>query len=56
MYTIDDMICSILSLHQGRKKEIVIYAKRAEEQAKKLEMNDEELLNYVEDYIRDCLE
>ena len=56
MYTLDDMICSMLSLHLGSKKEIVKYARKAEEQAKKLRMNDEETIRYVEDYIRDCLD
>lgn len=56
MYTLDDMICSMLSLHLGHKKEIVKYARKAEEQAKKLELNDRETLSYIEDYIRDCLD
>lgn len=55
MYTLDDMICSALSLNPGHKKDIAEYARKAEEQAKKLRMNDEETLRYIEDYIRDCL-
>lgn len=56
MYTLDDMICSMLSLHLGSKKDIAEYARKAEEQAKKLRMNDRETLSYIEDYIRDCLD
>lgn len=56
MYTLDDLICSIMSLYPGHKKDIIRYAKKAEEQAKKLGMNDKETVRYVEDYIRDCLD
>lgn len=56
MYTVDELICSMLSLHQGKRKDIIKYARKAEEQAKKLELNDKETLSYIEDYIRDCLD
>lgn len=56
MYTLDDMICSALSLNPGHKKDIAEYARKAEEQAKRLELNDRETLSYIEDYIRDCLD
>ena len=56
MYTLDDLICSIMSLYPGHKKDIVRYAKKAEEQAKKLGMNRQEKLDYIDNYIRDCLE
>lgn len=56
MYTLDDLICSMISLYHGRKRDIIKYARKAEEQAKKLRMNDKETIRYVEDYIRDCLD
>lgn len=56
MYTVDDLICSILSLYPGKRKDIIKNARKAEEQAKRLELNDKETLSYIEDYIRDCLD
>ncbi len=38
------------------KSEIIEHAKRAEEQANKLELDRQEKLDYIEDYIRDCLD
>lgn len=56
VYTLDDLICSMLSLYPGKRKDIIKNARKAEEQAKRLELNRQEKLDYIEDYIRDCLD
>lgn len=56
MYTYDDILCSIMSLYLGKRKDIIEYGKEAEKQANLLKLDGNEKALYIDDYIRDCLD
>lgn len=56
VYTLDDSICSLLSLYPGMKSEIIEYGRAAENQSNLLKLDGNEKALYIDDYIRDCLD
>lgn len=56
MYTLDDVIRSIIGLYPGQNQDIYAYAKRGGELADSLELKDKDRIDFIEFYIRDKLD
>lgn len=56
MYTLDNVIKSIIGLYPGQSQDIYAYAKRGEELADSLELKGKDRIDFIESYIRDKLD
>ena len=56
MYTLNDVIKSIIGLYPGKSQDIYAYAKRGGELADSLELKDKDRIDFIEFYIRDKLD